>query len=699
MTPVYLPWVVMLSYAVAVLASYTALTLAGRLGRSNLVSERLWLVGGAVVLGTGIWAMHFTGMLAMRLPIPVGYDFTHTLLSWLLAVSASALAMWVLRRRRVPGWALALAGGLTGLGIAGMHYVGMLGMRMQPMIRYVPWLVVLSVVVAVAASLLALWLGLRVRQTTLPSRMMRLGGALLLGLGIAGMHYLGMAAARFAPDAVCGASNLIDQNVLVVLVGGGGLTLLTLAWLVAVLDARLESKTARLVDSLQTATAELIHLSNRDALTGLPNRRAFENRMQELTALGVPVTVAFVDLDGFKPVNDSLGHQVGDEVLTEVARRLAALEYPNLMPARIGGDEFVLLVTGEFDRTVLLREADSLIARVREPIQVGRHVVELSCSIGIASAPEHTRTLSRLITLADAAMYEAKRSGKNQALFYSPQMDIGSADLIDQQRDLRRAIGMGEFVLYYQPKVEIATGRVSGVEALVRWMHPDKGVVGPASFIPLMERFGLISDLGRIVLDLALADLKRWQGMGLSLPVSINLSPQQFRREGLAEGIIAHVEGSGIDPAVFTLEITETMAMDDDARTLNTLATLRAAGMRVSLDDFGTGYSSLSVLRDLAPEEVKIDRSFVRDIEHSRPAREMVTAMVAMGQALGMKVVAEGVESAGQVAILRNTGCDQVQGYFYSMPLPAADLVMWLDRQAPSGALLPHGPDATVSSP
>jgi len=683
MTPSYDWLLVALSYLVAAMASYTALSISGRLGQTNLIDARYWRIGGAIVMGTGIWSMHFTGMLAFQLPIALGYDILRTFLSWLLALAASWVALSLLSLHAFR-WRSVLAGGaLMGVGITAMHYTGMAALMMMPAIRYKPGLFALSVLIAIGASIAALVICFKLRRLAKHYvAWYKFAAALVMALAITGMHYTGMAAAEFLPGSVCGARNSISTQLLATLVVGGSLALLTIAWVVAVLDARLESQTAKLAESLRVANEELMRINARDSLTGLANRRAFEAKLAELQAGGDALSVAFIDLDGFKPVNDSLGHQVGDEVLVTVAQRLAEAGGRRNLLARVGGDEFILLVIGASERPYLNSLASRLIDAVREPIELGRNVVELSCSIGIASYPTDTKEAARLIAMADSAMYEVKRSGKNHVRFYSPELDLASGNLVERQRELRNALAHKQFVLYFQPKLSPHSGELNGAEALVRWRHPERGIVSPQEFIPMMERSGLIVELGNQVLELALQKLQQWLAAGRSIPLAINISPQQFGRDGFAEHIIARLEHYGVPHRLLTLEITETVVMADMARTEAVLIRLREAGIPVSLDDFGTGYSSLSLLRVLAPNELKIDRSFIKDLAQNEAARVIVAPIIEMAHSLGMTVVAEGVESEAQAEVLRMLGCDEIQGFHYARPMAGDEFVRWCFEQS-----------------
>jgi diguanylate cyclase (GGDEF)-like protein len=426
--------------------------------------------------------------------------------------------------------------------------------------------------------------------------------------------------------------------------------------------------------------------SNEDALTGLLTRTSFERRLEQAalecdreTSQGRAARLAlmFVDLDGFKPVNDTFGHASGDGVLRAVGERLRAMRGEGLqLAARVGGDEFLLLVGGEVTQDAAALRARQIVQTLSRAYEVEGRQVGISCSIGIAFYPDGG-TPAKLIARADAAMYAAKRAGGAGFSFYSPTMEDDARDRFDLLRDLRNALERKELELYYQPKIDTKTGKVTAAEALLRWQHPTRGMVPPATFMPIAERFGLIRDIGHWVVEDACRQARVWQDAGLRMRVAINLSAVQMRQEDIVERIEGALSRHKIDPSRLTCEITESVAMEDTKATQATFRELGAAGIHLSIDDFGTGYSSLAYLRKLPAEELKIDRSFVTDVEHSADARSVVHAVVQLAHALGLKVVAEGIENERQRRILSDAGCDELQGFLFAKPMTARALLLW----------------------
>jgi diguanylate cyclase (GGDEF)-like protein len=419
-----------------------------------------------------------------------------------------------------------------------------------------------------------------------------------------------------------------------------------------------------------------------DALTGLITRSAFETRLAGCAigcdSSGARLALMFIDLDGFKPVNDSFGHASGDQVLRAVGKRLRDVNRGSGdLVARVGGDEFLVLLTGEASTQdgAALR-ARQIVQTLSRPYELDGRQVAISCSIGIAFYPDGA-TPAKLIARADAAMYAAKRAGGAGFCFFAPQMEEDARERFDLLRELRRALERNELELYYQPKIDATTGKVTAAEALLRWQHPTRGMVPPATFMPIAERFGLIRDIGHWVIEDACRQARVWYDRGLRMRVAINLSAVQMRQED----IVARIEGAlarhHVDPSLLTCEITESVAMEDTRATQATFHELGAAGIHLSIDDFGTGYSSLAYLRKLPAEELKIDRSFVTDVEHSADARSVVDAVVKLAHALGLKVVAEGIENERQRVILTELGCDELQGFLFAKPMTARALLLW----------------------
>lgn len=681
--PAYNANLVTLSVMVAMFASFVALDLARRVYTADGVTAQYWLAGGSFAMGTGIWSMHFIGMLAFSLPIQLGYDFYITFLSWVAAVGVSWIALSIASRKEANWKRIGMCSTAMGIGICAMHYTGMYAMQMEPGIEWhFGWLLT-SIVIAVVASFASLIIFFWMRNQ---KGMARLGwqssAAIVMGFAIAGMHYSGMQAANFPLGSICRAASKFDSTWFAVLIGGAAIIMLAVTLLTSVLDARLQSKTAILASSLQQANSQLQRIAFLDGLTQLPNRMLLADRLGQAIARsgrdGQVIALLFVDLDGFKTVNDSLGHQAGDQVLKQVAARISAIIRASETVARIGGDEFVVLVEAFKDRAELAMLAQRITGAVSVPISLENDEVLLSASIGIAMYPDDASNESELLARADAAMYNAKASGKNTYCFHDAATTVSAVGVMTELRDLRQAVGRNEFELFYQPKIGLNGTELMGVEALIRWRHPKRGLVPPNNFIPLAERFGLIAQIGSWVINEACRQMRAWLDQGWVIPVAVNVSVQQLRQPELISQISEALTRHNIEPRNLTLELTESGAMDDAPRTLEFLNSIEALGVKIAIDDFGTGYSSLSYLRRFRINELKIDGSFVQDVEHSEDARSIVAAVIQMAHSLNLRVVAEGVETLRQSEFLSSMKCDELQGYLFSRPIPTSELEQML---------------------
>jgi len=942
----YDQWLVILSVLIAVFASYTALDLAARVTLAEGRTAFYWLVGGAFSMGIGIWSMHFIGMLAFHLSIPLSYDVPITLASVLPAIAASGLALFMIRRGASDWRRLLMSGVLMGVGIVAMHYSGMAAMKMQPPIRYDPALFALSVMIAIVASVAALKIASAFLASETGAKIVyqKLGSAVVMGLAISGMHYTGMAAANFAPGSICLATPYgVSADWLAVLVGTGASIILSVTLLVSVFDARLAYQAQAMLTHLQgtneqllaavahrekaeqevrktqvflssivdnipnmvfvknasdlcfvhfnragealtgfsqaellgkndydffpkeqadffvakdretltmrnqvlineepittkdgrtrilqtkklpildetgnpafllgiaediterkrveeqlritanavenTAEAVVIYGANRcivsvnkayiaisgysatevtglpaeltssvehgntffstlwrtvvqtgrwqgeilrrrkngevypslssisavkdpsgatthyvlvfndissfkqyeakleflahhDALTELPNRALFLDRLQEALKRANrhhnTIGLLFIDLDRFKTINDSLGHPIGDELLRAVAQRLTACVRESDVVARLGGDEFTVLLDELSDSNNAGKIALKMLSTLASPILLGGQELTVSGSIGISCYPQDGSDAETLLKNADLAMYNAKEAGRNMFRFYAAEMNMRVQETLAMTNDLRRALQRGEFVLHYQPRYQLASGRITGMEALIRWQHPELGLVPPLKFIPLAEETGLIIPIGEWVIRAACEQMKYWRSSGLAkLRVAVNLSPRQFQQDDLTKRISSILQETGLDGTDLEVEVTEGMAMQDAVTTVRMLKELKAVGIAISIDDFGTGYSSLSYLKRFPIDHLKIDRSFVSDLQDNPEDVAIVRAIIALAKGLGLSVTAEGVETEEQRKLLQLFGCDEGQGYLFSKPLPAEDI-------------------------
>src|SRR5580658_5107199 len=685
MPSVYNHWLVALSIVVAVLVSYTALRLAARVATSEPQGARVWLGIGAVAMGIGIWSMHFIGMLAFSLPIPLAYNIPTTLASLAVAIITSGFALGITSGQRLNVARLAGAAGVMGAGISAMHYMGMAAITIIPGISYDPLLVTMSILIAVVTSFVALWLFFRLREGNSPSQWLtRIAASIVMGLAISGMHYTAMAASRFSPGSFCRGGATFQNSWLAGTIGLFALGLLVVTLLTALYDSHLQSSARVQARRLEQANAELQHQATHDALTGLPNRVLFLDRLEREIAHaerdGHTFAVLVVDLDRFKVINDTLGHGPGDELLKQIAGRLSASIRTADTVARTGGDEFLLLITHIREPTDVAVLAAKIVANLDKSVLVGGAEVHTTASIGISVYPTDGADSDSLVAHADEAMYFAKQHGRNTFQFFNPGMSVFSRERLDLERDLRRALPMKQFEVHYQPKIDIASGRMNSVEALLRWRHPTRGMVGPNDFIALAEESGLMLSIGEWVLREACRQARQWQREGLPfLRIAVNISPIHFRQSKFLDIVRAALSDNDLEPQYLEIELTETTVMDHAESSVHILEELSRMGVIVSIDDFGTGYSSMSYLRRFPIDKLKIDRSFISDMTSNSDAASIVKAIISLAHSLRLKVVAEGVETAEQLEQLREFGCDQYQGFYRSAAVVAGEIHKFLE--------------------
>jgi diguanylate cyclase (GGDEF)-like protein/PAS domain S-box-containing protein len=440
-------------------------------------------------------------------------------------------------------------------------------------------------------------------------------------------------------------------------------------------------------DEQKVAEAYIQRLAYFDALTGLPNRLLLGDRCQHALRIAQrakhTVALIFLDLDHFKNINDSLGHRVGDEVLVELATRLKAAVREQDTVARLGGDEFILLLP-DTNEAGAARVADKLLLAALKPMQIEAHELTVTPSIGIAIYPKDGTNLDALSRCADAAMYQAKGDGRNSYRFFTPAIQAHSERALLLDNALRRALERQQLTLHYQPQISLATGEIVGAEALLRWTHPELGPISPAEFIPMAERNGLILPIGEWVIRSAVQQLAGWLARGMApITVAVNLSAVQFRHAELPALITRILEDAALPPHQLELELTEGVAMTHPQVAIAVMQDLHQRGVRMSIDDFGTGYSSLNYLKRFQVYKLKIDQSFVRDITEDPDDKAIVGAIISMASSLGLKTIAEGVETEEQLNFLRDRGCDEVQGYHFSRPLPAQAFEDYVRQAAP----------------
>jgi diguanylate cyclase (GGDEF)-like protein/PAS domain S-box-containing protein len=685
-----------------------------------------WLAG-AVGMGSGVAGMHYTGMAAMRMSARIVWNYPIIALTIVLAFAVSLVALTFAYRLRTEAltafpWQRVPAAGLMGFAVAAVHYMGMAAGTFVAAPDLTPHgtlvgatslvagLIALSGIAALAFVLISAFIHRQISArdrafdqhqryfrtviANAPVVLIALDangivvvaeGRDLAGLGYSAKAMVGRSfytlyehvptLVEHARRALGGEEHAADATI--------AETVLETRWTPLKNEAgTVTSVIAVATDITERRAAELAlwHRSFHDALTDLPNRTSLN---EELTALlatsadaGRSVALVFMDLDRFKEVNDTLGHDIGDGLLQSVARRIdtCLVEIGITNGAmRLGGDEFAMILPG-MDVT----RASSVVRHVQReiatPHTIGEYTLDVAASCGIAIFPDHATDAQKLLRCADVAMYVAKRRGLGSTV-YDPAQDRHSKARLALEVDMRQTIAQGGFELYYQPQVDVVTGRIDAVEALIRWPHATLGLLMPDSFIPLAEETGLIVPLTHWVIEEALRQVSRWSDEGVKLSVAVNISMRSIRQAGLPATIVRLMSNYAVDPKSLVIEVTESVVMADDEQTRDVFLALARLGIVLSIDDFGTGYSSLAYLRQLPVAELKIDKSFVLALNEGDPkAGELVRLITDLGHNLGLRVVAEGVESADVLDMLAGYGCDVAQGYFISRPIPAPAL-------------------------
>ncbi|MFW7190675.1 putative bifunctional diguanylate cyclase/phosphodiesterase [Enterobacter sp. BNK-29] len=673
------PVLIAISYLVAFIASFVALDSAGKIPLSSRKAALFWRIAGGVTLGIGIWSMHFIGMLSMQMPMMMSYDLWLTLASLGVAVVASATALNIaVAGKKLSPFRLIFATAILSAGVVSMHYIGMAALMLDGSIIWDRRLVGLSVVIAVVASGTALWLAFRLRDKHKGVFINRILAAFIMGAAICAMHYTGMSAAQFQEMAHTLPGGIGELG-LSIWVSVTTLCLLGVMLIISLIDSH--RRTSRLTDNLHQLNRQLELQARFDALTGLANRHQMDLRMQDCLRSALlskkPFAVIFLNVDHFKRVNDTWGHSVGDELLITVAQRITARLTREMTLARLGGDAFILLVP-ECDDDRLNALVTALLEDVRRPLSVCGHTLSTTISAGVSLYPQDGETLHELKLKADAALHRVKEEGRNGWAIYRAEMSTAIPAKPGFLQELSQALERDQFELWYQPTWHAGEKTIHGFEALLRWRHPEQGVVLPNLFIPSLEQTGLIIPVGNWAIEAACRQLHFWTEQGFSQwTLSLNLSPIQFEQPDIFQIISSMLEKYSLSPSRLILEVTESTALKNLDRSIELLNAFNHAGIVVSIDDFGTGYSNLLMLSVLPAKELKIDRSFVTSMLENEKSYKLVETIISIARTMEMNVVAEGIETEEQQAVLTRLGCDYLQGYLFSRPLPA-EQVPWL---------------------
>lgn len=654
-------YIVALSFIIAILGSISALNITVKISHAKERMRFFWLCAGAFVMGSGIWSMHFVGMLSFHLHVPIKYDVPLTLFSMLTSVLASFIAFYITMPNTVLWYKMALGGLFMGSGIVTMHYTGMAAMRMPMDIQYDPFYFVISVILALVTSYIALLLFLRFRNQN-EARSLKWLSAIIMGFGICSMHYTGMKATLFHGhiDAGMKMNGSMDPFLLY------GVTLtvfviLLVSWIAMYFDRKV-----------------LEQMAYKDTITGLPNRNAM-NRFFEDYAENHKVGVLFLDLDQFKTINDTLGHNFGDKLIQSAGDRLQSFIYEKQQVFRIGGDEFLITIADCSPKQAEMT-AQSILQKIKEPYYIEGNELYVTGSMGISIDFLRGNDRSILLKNADTAMYKAKGLGKNQYCVYDEVMGRQVVRRMELEKDLKKALKHNEFFILYQPKWNIKTNSLYGFEALLRWKHPILGVISPNEFIPMAEETGIIVPLTRWTLKEACQQCKTWQKKNIHQPISVNLSNRLFQTDSLLEMVQSALSQADLDPQMLELEITESMVLYNLNDIVRQLEAIRSLGVRISMDDFGTGYSSIGLIDRLPIDALKLDRLFINDLE-TPSKKAIINAIILMAETLRLDVIAEGIEHQNNIHSLVELGCSVMQGFYFGKPMNTDEIEAWIDQK------------------
>lgn len=652
--------IVFLSIVIAFLASFTALSLNERIRKNGFFGRNFWLILASIAMGMGIWAMHFIGMSAFRLPVSMQYNLTATVLSVFPAVMASYLAFYISNRTNSTRWPQVIAGITMGIGIALMHYIGMSAMEMDIKYAYRPFLFILSIMIAILVSYVALYIFTSL-QKFMGNFFVKLITSLLMGIAVASMHYTGMEAVVFYTEGEVfpapSQEHHLNYRMLIVSVTLGIGVILGLSGLSSLLD--------RYVD---------FRLNHFDSLTGLPNRRQFE----KMLSVSSPGSLAIIHIHGLEKWNRRYGYEVGDEVIKAVSEILIKLKPAFCMLYRIEGNRFAVVLEDERDNETLKISLERIMAMMKKPLVINEKklVIEMVCAVASSEGNDPAELFANTM----AVIQHSNTAFNHAVIEYDPKIHTLAFER-NLIQDIDRAMQENELYVLYQPKVCSSTRIVSGVEALLRWKHPVHGVISPGIFIPILEENGKMHEVTDWLIDHVCQQIKSWKSRDLPIfKVAINIPGSYFTSPHLMETLKESVSKYEIHSKYLELEITETSVIDQIEDAIRAVGAFKEFGFTVALDDFGTGVSSLSYLKRLPISTMKIDKSFVDDVPQSEKDSAIMKAIISLGHSLKLKVVIEGVENEEQMKFLSsNSDNPIIQGYYYSKPLDARELVDWVN--------------------
>ncbi|WP_297840793.1 EAL domain-containing protein [uncultured Roseibium sp.] len=654
------PLFVALAVIILTVGAVLTMRLFARVRRTQGDLKYLWLLLSGLIAGGTIWSTHFVAMIAYKSPFILGYDLKLTAFSLVIAIAGTTAGLLVSSISQRSAL-IEVGGVIFGASIAAMHFIGIKALQISGIMMLSTPFVVVSIVLACVFCLIA-----TSRVARPVTRYCKYGAVLSLILAVASLHFVAMAGVEILPLRLDGSVKDLVSNQLI---GISVVFTMSVLLLSAMITYSIDSANS------QVAESRVNHITHHDPLTGLPNRRALDRHLDSFltryAADNARVVVLNCSLSRFKEVNEVHGHACGDALLRHVAKHLSENLEADEYIARNGGVEFVIVGKPVYYRGYILDLCKRIQKLVAQPLLWQGEEIRVSCSVGYANYPDHASSGAQLIEAAERAMHRAKAAGGNAALCYDVELDQQTRERSALAMDLRNALKNGEFELYYQLQNDVMTREVTGTEVLLRWNHPQRGMIPPFEFIPIAEETGQIREIGAWIIRTACREAASWDNR---VKIAVNVAPVQLADSSFPDVVAHALKESGLSPERLELEITETGIIADTSHALQIIHQLKRLGIRIAMDDFGTGYSSLATLQAFPFDKIKIDREFVKDLGGNKQSEAIVKATIILGESLNIPVLAEGVETEDHLGFLASQGCNEVQGFLFGRPMPVADV-------------------------
>ena len=653
--------------------------LVGKLYKSQVDDKRNLLIYSSITIGSSLWVIHFIDVLAFPIIKSASFTVIYLALAWLAALLFSAIVLHISSQKTLPANTLIIGGLIASISAYTIFYFSIAALEIQPAVTFTPLISSIALITTFSVTLLSILIFFWIKNYSGKYQLLTKSiFAVLTSSAITGVNLVYMASIEIPLNDYSGTNAQFDSTLLGVTIALGLICLFLVGFIVTIFYDKFSYDTFKFNELKNEDTQEVSRLALVDTLTQLPNRRALMQHLEAATRRcdrnGSSLAVAFIDVDNFKQINDSLGHQVGDQALQKVAKRLVTAVRGCDEVARIGGDEFIAIIEEVESYEDCITVIERMVSAVRESCTISNSEVHLSISVGVAIYPKDGN-IQQLISAADTAMYRAKKDGKNQYRFFDSEIASAADHLLEMQHDLKNALANDELTLHYQIKIDSITREPVGAEALLRWEHPVKGLLHPADFMQAADRFGLSYAINDWVIEESCRTLQQLTSLSIPFNISVNISHQQMNNANLVSNINAMLSRYNLPKTSLIIEMTESTALKNQVIFNNQLARFKEAGIKVTLDDFGTYSSSLTNLQKWQVSELKLDPTFTEDIETNNRTRGVIQAVIELAHALDLNVVAEGIETEGQRELLADLGCDEMQGYFISRPLPEERLI------------------------